>query len=72
MTDEEIENRFSLISSSAEQIERYRVIANEIRRAALVVNAMSDDCREKNMALTHLEQAKDWALHAVRMEVFSG
>lgn len=70
MTEQDIRNRFSLISSSAEQIERYDKIADKVTELALLINDLAPDGREKSLAFTHLEIVKDFGLHAIRMENF--
>jgi len=70
MKPEDIENRFSLVNSSADQVERYHKIAGKALELALLINELAPDGREKSLALTGLEEVKDWGLHAVRMERF--
>jgi hypothetical protein len=70
MSPEDIENRFSLVNSSTDQIERYGKIAGKALELALLINELAPDGREKSLALTGLEEVKDWGLHAIRMERF--
>ena len=71
MTSQDIINRFSLVNSSPEQIERYHKIADKAVELALLINELAPDGREKALALTHLEIVKDFGLHAIRMEAFA-
>jgi hypothetical protein len=70
MSPEDIKNRFSLVNSSSDQIERYAKIADKALELALLINELAPDGREKSLALTGLEEVKDWGLHAIRMERF--
>jgi hypothetical protein len=70
MSPEDIKNRFSLVNSSSDQIERYGKIADKALELALLINELAPDGREKSLALTGLEEVKDWGLHAIRMERF--
>ncbi len=71
MKSEDIKNRFSLVNSSTDQIERYQKIADKSLELALLINELAPDGREKSLALTGLEEVKDWGLHAIRMERFA-
>lgn len=70
MNPEDIQNRFSLVDSSVDQVDRYRKIASKSLELALLINELAPDGREKSLALTGLEEVKDWGLHAIRMERF--
>lgn len=72
MTEQDIKNRFSLVNSTSEQVDRYHKIADKATELALLINELAPDGREKALSLTHLEIVKDFGLHAIRMETFSG
>jgi len=63
MHKDDIDNRFTYHAPQAEndQPARYEQIRGAAREFAHLVNDLTDDSREKSLAITHIEEAVFWA-----------
>jgi len=60
-TVKEIENIFMYHSPKADQPKRYEAIREKAKELALLINEVCPESREKNQALTNLQQTTMWA-----------
>lgn len=56
-----IEKNFTYHAPKADQTERYAAIRAVLKEAALAIDGMCPDSREKSLALTKCEEACMWA-----------
>ena len=66
MDENDIENRFSYHAPSSDEVRNtHEIIRNRLRVLAHSLNGALPECREKSLAITHLEEAMMWANAAV-------
>lgn len=65
LSDKELEKRFAAHAVSALQISDLNRQKDAVQFAAVLIDTLSPDSREKSLALTHLETALFWADAAV-------
>lgn len=61
----EIYKRFTYHPPKDNQAERYVEIRETVKMVAFVICQQCPDCRERSLALTHLEEAVFWANAAI-------
>jgi hypothetical protein len=57
----DLRNRFTLHQTSAENAQKRELIRSIAHSYATVINETVPDCREKNLAITKLEEVVFWA-----------
>jgi len=62
---QEIENRFKYHRPYSDKAQRHDAIRKTMEMAAMHVNRACQDGREKNLAITKLEEAMMWANAAI-------
>jgi hypothetical protein len=65
MAPEDIANRFTYHSPTADQIPKYEEIRAAGRELANLLNDLCPEGREKSLAITHLEETVMWANAAI-------
>lgn len=62
---QEIDRRFRYHEGTDDQCEDCIKVRASMQAAAHRVAAIAPDCRERELAITHLEQALSWAIAAI-------
>lgn len=62
---QEIDRRFRYHEGADDQCEDCIKVRASVQAAARRVAAIAPDCRERELAITHLEQALSWAIAAI-------
>ena len=65
MERSELDSRFGYHKVSGDKMTRHESIRSVLREAAVTVNDLCPDGREKSLAVTHLEEVMFWADAAI-------
>lgn len=68
MTDEELRHRFTYHPPTGDKVQRHQQVREAGRALAELVDGITYDCREKSLALTHVEEVVMWANAAIARE----